>query len=101
MNPEIEAKFLRVSHEEIRHKLTAAGFICTAPMRLMRRAIIDYADRRLQTGTPNSYIRVRDEGDKVTLTYKQFDSLSVGGAREVEVETSSFADTVKIFPPSV
>jgi adenylate cyclase class 2 len=66
-------------------------------MRLMRRAIIDYADRRLQVGTPNSYIRVRDEGDKVTLTYKQFASLSIDGAKEVEVVTSSFEDTIKIF----
>ncbi len=66
-------------------------------MRLMRRAIIDYGDRRLQVGTPNSYIRVRDEGDKVTLTYKQFASLSIDGAKEVEVVTSSFEDTIKIF----
>jgi len=66
-------------------------------MRLMRRAIIDYADRRLQVGMPNSYIRVRDEGDKVTLTYKQFAELSIDGAKEIEIMTSSFEDTVKIF----
>jgi len=97
MNTELEAKFLRVDHEVMRQKLKQAGFTCVTPMRLMRRAIIDYPDRRLQTGTPNSYIRVRDEGDKVTLTYKQFDSLSVDGAKEVEVVTSSFENTVKIF----
>jgi len=77
--------------------LRGAGFKCVTPMRLMRRAIIDYADRRLQVGTPNSYIRVRDEGDKVTLTYKQFASLSIDGAQEIEVVTSSFEDTIKIF----
>jgi adenylate cyclase, class 2 len=33
----------------------------------------------------------------VTLTYKQFASLSIDGAKEVEVMTSSFEDTVKIF----
>ncbi len=97
MNTEIEAKFLHMNHEEIRVKLKDAGFVCVTPMRLMRRAIIDYADRRLQVGVPNSYIRVRDEGDKVTLTYKQFASLSIDGAQEVEVVTSSFVDTVKIF----
>ena len=74
-----------------------AGFVCSTPMRLMRRAIIDYAERRLQTGIPNSSIRVRDEGDKVTLTYKHFASLSIDGAQEVEVVTSSFEDTIKIF----
>lgn len=97
MNTEIEAKFLHINHEEIRDKLSDACFVCTTPMRLMRRAIIDYADRRLQIGVPNSYIRVRDEGDKVTLTYKQFASLAIDGAQEVEVVTSSFEDTVKVF----
>ncbi len=97
MNTEIEAKFLHISHEEIRRKLKEVGFVCVTPLRLMRRVIIDYADRRLQTGIPNSYIRVRDEGNKVTLTYKQFDSLAIDGAKEVEVVTSSFEDTIKIF----
>ncbi len=97
MNTEIEVKFLHIDHKEIRSRLKDAGFECITPMRLMRRAIIDYNDRRLQTGTPNSYIRIRDEGDKVTLTYKQFASLSVDGAQEIEVVVSSFEDTVKIF----
>ncbi len=97
MNTEIEAKFLHRDHEEIRKRLKDVGFVCVTPMRLMRRAIIDYADRRMQTATPSSYIRVRDEGDTVTLTYKKFTSLSIDGAQEVEVVTSSFEDTVKIF----
>ena len=97
MNTEIEAKFLNIDHDDIRRRLTAAGAVCVAPMRLMRRAIIDFPDRRLQIGPPNSYIRVRDEGDKVTLTYKQFSSLSVAGAEEVEVVVDSFEDTIKVF----
>ncbi len=97
MKTEIEAKFLNQQHGVIRERLRDIGSVCTAPMRLMRRAIIDYPDRRLQTGTPNSYIRVRDEGDKVTLTYKQFTSLSVGGAQEIEIIVDSFENTTKIF----
>lgn len=97
MTVEVEVKFLHIKHEEIRYKLKDNGFACVVPMRLMRRAIIDYPDRRLQTGVPSSYIRVRDEGDKVTLTYKSFASLSISGAGEVEVVTSSFSDSVQIF----
>ena len=97
MNTEIEVKFLHINHDKIRGRLNETGFVCTVPMRLMRRAIIDYSDRRLQSRKSNSYIRVRDEGDKITLTYKQFDTLSVDGAKEVEVVTSSFEDTIKIF----
>jgi adenylate cyclase class 2 len=97
MNTEVEAKFLHIDHSLFRHKLTDIGATCLIPVRLMRRAIVDYPDRRLQIGSPNSYIRIRDEGDKVTLTYKQFDSLSVDGAREIEVTVSSFEDTINIF----
>lgn len=97
MDIEIEAKFLNCRHEDIRQKLQSIGAHCEFPMRLMRRAIIDYPDRRLQTSIPNSYIRVRDEGNKTTLTYKQFDSLSVDGAREIEVVVDSFLKTVDVF----
>lgn len=97
MNTEIEAKFLHMDHEKIREKLRDLDFLCAAPMRLMRRAIIDYTDRRLETGAVNAYIRIRDEGDRVTLAYKQFDSLSINGAQEVEVTVSSFEDAVEIF----
>ncbi len=97
MNTEIEAKFLHIDHGDMRVKLTALGAVCISPMRLMRRAIIDYPDRRLQTGIPNSYIRVRDEGNTVTLTYKQFSSLAIDGAQESEVIVSSFEDTITVF----
>ncbi len=97
MKIETEVKFLKQNHETIRAALIALGATCVQPMRLMKRAIIDFPDRRLQTGELNSYIRVRDEGDKVTLTYKQFNSLSVDGAREIETSVDSFDDAVHIF----
>jgi adenylate cyclase class 2 len=97
MNPEIEVKFLNIDHAEIRSKLQEIGAICETPLVLMKRAIIDYPDRRLQAGSPNSYIRVRDEGNKISLTYKQFDSISIDGAKEVELTVSSFEDAIKIF----
>lgn len=96
MKTEIEVKFLSVDHSVIRNSLTSIGATCTQPMRLMRRAIIDFPDRRLQKGESNSYVRVRDEGDKVTLTYKVFDSLSVDGAREIETTVGSFEDCIGI-----
>lgn len=61
----------------------------------MKRAIIDYVDERLQDD--DSFIRVRDEGDKVTVTFKKFESLDFGGAKEYEVIVSDFDTTVKIF----
>jgi len=98
VNTEIEVKFLNSNHQEIREKLIRLGAVCKQPMRLMRRAIIDYPDRRLQTGDPWSFIRVRDEGDKVTLTYKQLDrEASLSGAREIETVVKDFTATVALF----
>jgi adenylate cyclase class 2 len=97
MKTEIEVKFLNIDHDELRKLLLLNGGKCVTKLRLMKRAIIDYPDRRLQKKPSNSYIRVRDEGDKTTLTYKKFDSLSVDGAKEIETIVKSFEDTVNIF----
>ncbi len=91
MNTEIEAKFLNIDFDLLRDKLMAAGAECTQPMRLMRRAIIQN-----DTTGWNNYIRVRDEADKVTLTYKQFESLSLHGASEIETTVGDFDKTVAI-----
>ncbi len=96
MQTEIEAKFLDVSHDEIRKKLKELGAKCEQPMRLMRRVVIDFSDKRLQNGG-NSWIRVRDEGDKVTLTYKESLEKQFGGAKEIEVIVNSYVKTIEIF----
>ena len=97
MKTEIEAKFLNCNHEDLRKKLRTRGAVCEKPMVLMRRAILDYPDHRLEAGEANAYVRVRDEGDKVTLTFKQFDSLSIDGAKEIDTTVGSFSDTIQIF----
>jgi adenylate cyclase class 2 len=91
MNTEIEVKFLDVDFDALRAKLEAVGATCAQPMRLMRRAVI----QNDATGR-NSYIRVRDEGDKVTLTHKLFESLSLHGASEIETTVGDFDKTVAI-----
>ncbi|MEO5498960.1 MAG: class IV adenylate cyclase [Candidatus Saccharimonadales bacterium] len=93
MKPEIEAKFLNLNLDDIRGKLKALGAVCEKPTRLMRRVTID--NEFMKSGK-DAFLRVRDEGDKVTMTYKQFDELSVDGAKEIEVIVSDFEATVKI-----
>ncbi len=96
MTPEVEAKFLNVNLQVIRVKLRQLGAECVHPMRLMRRAVIDYPDRHLQT-EQNGWIRVRDEGDKITLTYKTSVEGSFGGATEIELEVSDYQKTIDLF----
>ena len=91
MQTETEAKFLNIDVDKVQHQLTGLGAVCEQPMRLMRRAIIDHPTNK------DAFVRVRDEGDKITLTYKQFDSLSVNGAKEIETIVGDFENAVRIF----
>lgn len=92
MNPEIEAKFTRVNHDEVREKLRAVGAACERPMTLMRRAIY-HADANAH----DAFFRVRDEGDKVTMTYKQFDDASsIHGVKEIETTVGDYDAAVMI-----
>lgn len=95
MNTEIEAKFLFQDHEVIRQKLQALSALCEQPMRSMRRTLLDYPDRRLQRSN-DGFIRVRDEGDRTTLTYKQFNDTTLDGAKEIELTVSSAEDTIRL-----
>lgn len=95
MKTEIEVKFLNIDPDDLREKLHAVGAICAQPMRLMRRQVFYPAD-----GNRDSYIRVRDEGDKTTMTFKRFDAMSLHGAKEVEVVVSDFEDAMMILEQS-
>lgn len=93
MNSEIEAKFLNINHDEIRNKLKSLGATLEQPMRLMRRVVI-HTDAMT---AKNAFVRVRDEGDRVTVTYKQFDQDSIDGAKEYEVIVDDFDTATNIF----
>lgn len=95
MQTEIEAKFLNVDHDEIRGKLKALGATLKQPMRLMRRKNYDYPDKRLEKEFAG-WIRVRDEGDKSTLAYKQLNDRTLHGTKEISVDVSNFEETCKL-----
>jgi len=89
MQTEIEAKSLDVDHDALRVKLRALGATLEQPMRLLRRHNFDFPDRRLQKES-NGWARVRDEGDKVTMSYKQLNDRTVHGTKEVCITVDSF-----------
>lgn len=92
MNTEIEAKFIDVDIDDVRARLEQAGARCIVPMRDMIRTL--YEPTRLKER--NAFIRVRHEGEKTTLTYKQFTERSLTGAKEIEVAVSDYDATVAI-----
>lgn len=96
MQQEIEAKFVSVDHENLRDKLKSTGANCTHPMRLMTRVVMDYPDQRLQKER-NGWVRIRDEGDKVTCTYKEAEEGQFGAAREIEFTVGSYEKAIEMF----
>lgn len=86
MQSEIEAKFININHDDMRVKLKSIGAECEEPLRLMRRVVV----HNPVMNAKNAFMRVRDEGHRTTLTYKQFDADSIDGAKELEVVVSDF-----------
>lgn len=97
---EIEAKFLDIDKENIIKKLISLDALEVFSNRSFFRSVYDYPDLRL-SNEKTAWLRVRDEGDKVTMTYKQRfgvneNMLQDGGINEIEVEVSDFEQTKKI-----
>ena len=88
MQTEIEAKFHITDTNALRNKLVAAGLICTKPETLMRRCNFQFASN-FTAG--KKWARVRDEGDKITMTVKEITDInSVTGTWESEIVIDDF-----------
>lgn len=85
---EIEARFLDIDPALIRQTLRDAGAELVSSECLMRREPFDFADGNL--GKKGGWVRLRDEGERITLSYKQEDSHSLTGMKEASVDVSSF-----------
>lgn len=94
MQTEIEAKFLHIDHEAMRRKLKTLGATCRQPMITMSRVNLDFTDKKLEK--QGGWLRIRDNGDKVTLTYKQLESWSLHGVKEIETTVGDFAAAEQI-----
>ncbi|MDQ3075631.1 MAG: class IV adenylate cyclase [bacterium] len=91
---EIEVKFLDINVEATRDKLKNLGAEFQGEF-LYKSKSYDYADKSL--GANHAWVRLRDEGEKITLTYKQRreseNKLKDSGMKEIEVNVSDFAST--------
>ncbi|MDO8569533.1 MAG: class IV adenylate cyclase [bacterium] len=88
MQTEIEAKFPDINPIEFRKLLTKVGAKQVHAEIQMCRRNFDYADRRLEKA--GGWIRVRDEGSKITLAYKQLNDRTLHGTKEIEVIVDDF-----------
>lgn len=84
MKHEYEAKFLSVDVAEAHARLAALGAVQVFPRTLLTRKIFE-SDALLR----GSWVRLRDEGRRSTLTLKQVtDATTIDGTTEVETEVS-------------
>ena len=88
METEIEAKWLNIDKDAIRQKLRSIGANLVTKERKMIRSVFDYPDMRLEK--VGGWVRVRDEADKVTMSYKQLNDRSVHGTKEVNLVVDNY-----------
>ena len=97
MQEEIEVKFVDIDIDDIRKRLESVGAVIEQPMRNMRRVLIE-EEHHLKE---RSFIRIRDEGDKVTLCFKRRtlpdEETTINSVHECETTVGDFDTTVKIF----
>lgn len=88
MPTEFEATFIDINKNKLRKKLEEAGAKLLQPEILMRRVIFDLGPKR--------FVRVRDEGDNITMSYKQVDNLTLNGTKEICVNVSNYEDAIEL-----
>lgn len=89
MQVELEAKFLGIDKPTMRTALKACGFGCTQPEFTMRRKTMHFPE---SINMGNRWGRVREEGDKVTMSIKWVrDAEALDGTLESETTVPTMA----------
>jgi adenylate cyclase class 2 len=91
MNIEIEAKFIDIDADEIRLRLKELGATLVQPETLMRRKVYEHPSLK-----DRDWFRVRDEGDKITMSYKKMADRSLHGTQEIVCTVSDFDGACEI-----
>lgn len=87
MKKEFEIKFLNINKRKIRKKLRELRAKKKLPEYLVQREVFDFPDFSLSK--KGGWIRVRDEGDKITVAYK-ISKPKLKSVEELEFEVNDF-----------
>ena len=87
MKVEYEATFVNINKEEIRDKLKNAGAKLIKPEFLQKRVVFN-----LLKGHEKEYawLRVRDEQDKITMSYKEINGQKIEDQKEINLIINDF-----------
>jgi len=89
MNKEIEAKYFIENKNYTRQQIKDLGLKLIKPEFLMKRKVFD-------KGEQNKYVRIRDEGNKITMTFKHITGTTIDDVKEVEIEVNNFESASEI-----
>ena len=89
MQKELEAKYFIDNKDLIRKKIEKAGLKLIKPEFLIRRKVFD-------CGIVGSWIRIRDEGDKITMTFKKNTGNTINDVFESEIIVNDFEKASEI-----
>ena len=87
MHIEIEERILDINKEEIIEKLEKLGAKKVGEW-YQKRFVYDFNPKR-----DSEWIRLRDNGEETTLTYKNAQNDSIDGTKELEIKVSNFEET--------
>lgn len=85
MDIEIEAKFTDIDPEKLRADLNNLGAVLIRSEKLMRRKVYKHPESKL-----SDWFRVRDEGGKITLSYKKVNDRTLHGTQEISYVVPDF-----------
>ena len=83
MKTEFEVKVLDIDVEKIKGKLEAVGAESKG-VKNYRRNVYDVNDDK------RNWVRLRCDGNRVTITYKEIESFEIDGTKEASVEVNDF-----------
>lgn len=91
METEYEATFLEIDKDEIRKRLKKVGAKLVKPEFLQKR--INFNPPKILT--KYSWVRVRDEKDKITMTYKAIKGDKIEDQKEINLTVNDFEKAVE------
>jgi adenylate cyclase class 2 len=89
MQIEFEATFFPVDKEEMRERLKKVGAVLVYPEFLMKRVVFNPPIPK-----HGAWLRVRQEADKITMSYKLVDGHKIEDQKEIELEINDFDEGV-------